>query len=155
MQFDECPHKNTAVASRIIRDGSVQYRRQCQDCGAGIGQFIKRELALMERVVTWNDTLEERWYAGQRERQQQAAEAERDERRSRYHEYLDSREWAVKRRKVLERDKWLCQGCLSSRATQVHHLTYAHVFDELFYELVSLCDDCHDKAHGATGESDE
>lgn len=64
-----------------------------------------------------------------------------------YDEYIRSTEWARLRKLVLERDQFLCQGCLMEKATQVHHLTYAHLGCELLYELVSLCRDCHELAH--------
>lgn len=58
--------------------------------------------------------------------------------------YLASDEWKWRRQMVLERDNYLCQGCLTNRATQVHHLTYKHWRNELLFELVSVCDGCHD-----------
>jgi replicative DNA helicase len=70
-----------------------------------------------------------------------------DARRKRYHEYLLSPEWMALRRKVLDRCGGLCEGCREERVTQVHHLTYAHVRNELLFELVGLCDACHERAH--------
>jgi 5-methylcytosine-specific restriction endonuclease McrA len=64
-----------------------------------------------------------------------------------YAEYLQSDVWREKRHQALERDEWTCQGCLERPATQVHHLTYDHVGAELLFELVSVCDDCHERAH--------
>jgi hypothetical protein len=64
-----------------------------------------------------------------------------------YNSYLQSDDWKVKRRKVYDRCRGLCEGCRDRPVTQVHHLTYVHVGDELLYELVGLCDDCHEKAH--------
>jgi hypothetical protein len=29
----------------------------------------------------------------------------------------------------------------------VHHLTYAHVFNEFLFELMAVCDECHDRLH--------
>jgi 5-methylcytosine-specific restriction endonuclease McrA len=64
-----------------------------------------------------------------------------------YSAYLQSDAWRAKRAQALKRDKGLCQGCLERPATQVHHLTYAHVGGELLFELASICDDCHERAH--------
>ena len=66
-------------------------------------------------------------------------------------------EWREKRRKVLERADWLCEGCRCRRTTQVHHLTYKHLGRELLFELVALCDVCHDVCHdkGSSGEAAE
>ena len=68
-------------------------------------------------------------------------------RREQYREYLLSPEWKALRRKVIDRCGGLCEGCREERVTQVHHLTYAHVRDELLFELVGLCDACHERAH--------
>ena len=61
-----------------------------------------------------------------------------------YEPYLNSDEWKSKRDLVLKRDSFLCQSCLTSKATQVHHTTYKHVFNEPLFELVSICKPCHD-----------
>lgn len=65
----------------------------------------------------------------------------------RYNAYLSSVAWKRKRSLVLERDNYVCQGCMQQRATQAHHLTYAHVGHELLFELVSVCDTCHHTLH--------
>ena len=65
-----------------------------------------------------------------------------------YHAYILSPEWGVKRAAVMARDKGICQGCLEKPAAQVHHLSYANLGNELLFELVALCKDCHTRAHG-------
>lgn len=60
-----------------------------------------------------------------------------------HNEYLQTSQWKNIRQKVLKRDNFLCQGCLENRATEVHHLTYAHHKNELMFELISVCYDCH------------
>lgn len=69
-----------------------------------------------------------------------------------YLAYLESEEWAELREKILERDNYVCQGCLEEEATQVHHKTYAHVFEEFAFELISLCERCHARYHGRDKE---
>jgi 5-methylcytosine-specific restriction endonuclease McrA len=64
-----------------------------------------------------------------------------------YSEYLNSAEWQLVRAKVMARCRGFCEGCGEARATQVHHLTYAHVGEEFLFELVGLCDACHDRIH--------
>lgn len=63
---------------------------------------------------------------------------------SEYNAYLKSPEWQKKRLLVIKRDKE-CQSCLSAPATQVHHLTYKHVYKEPLFELVGVCKTCHDQ----------
>ena len=67
--------------------------------------------------------------------------------RDNYNDYMQSPEWREKRKKVLQRDQYLCQGCLRERATQVHHLTYDHLGNEPLFELTSICDSCHEQCH--------
>ena len=64
-----------------------------------------------------------------------------------YARYLETSDWQIKRQQVLKRDNYICQGCLTNKATEVHHLTYDNVTDELLFQLVSVCRSCHDKIH--------
>lgn len=64
-----------------------------------------------------------------------------------YGAYLHGEKWAEKRRKVLARCNGRCEGCGNAKATVVHHLTYEHVYDEFLFELVGLCQKCHDRIH--------
>jgi hypothetical protein len=92
----------------------------------------------------------------ERRREQQQREwakrrAEREEQRRQwwdwYDRYLESPEWRARRKLVLRRAGGICEGCLERRATQVHHRTYEHVGDELCFELIAICDQCHDRVH--------
>lgn len=64
---------------------------------------------------------------------------------ARYNEHLASPEWQRLRRLVFERSHGLCEGCRVEVATQVHHLTYAHVGEEFLFELVAICRPCHER----------
>jgi hypothetical protein len=44
----------------------------------------------------------------------------------------------------MERDGDICQSCGVAVATQVHHLTYKHIFEEPLFDLVAICDECHE-----------
>lgn len=67
---------------------------------------------------------------------------------AKYAAYLTSPDWRRRRELVFKRDSYKCQGCLTALAEVVHHRTYEHVGNELLYELVALCQSCHDRAHG-------
>lgn len=54
----------------------------------------------------------------------------------------------MKRRKIIDRCNGRCEGCGEAPVAQVHHLTYEHVGDEFLFELVGLCNRCHDRMHG-------
>ena len=90
---------------------------------------------------------QEREYA--RRNAEYEARRARDDREWRewYDLYLRSPEWAERRRLVLERASGRCEGCRKRGATQVHHLTYTHVGNELLFELVAICRSCHERIH--------
>jgi 5-methylcytosine-specific restriction endonuclease McrA len=89
---------------------------------------------------------EAEWAARSAEYEAQRAEENRQW-WERYDDYLQSPEWAEKRRRVLERANHICEGCAAAPAVQVHHLTYQHVGDELLWELRAVCLSCHERAH--------
>lgn len=64
-----------------------------------------------------------------------------------YNLYLKSPEWFEKRNAVLQRDQYKCRNCDSKKNIQVHHKTYANVYNERLTDLVTLCDECHKKYH--------
>ena len=44
---------------------------------------------------------------------------------------------------------------MKNKATQVHHLTYQHVFAEFAFELVAVCDECHARLHPRNDNDEE
>jgi hypothetical protein len=73
------------------------------------------------------------------------------ERNSRYREYLNSLEWKSRRQAVRERCKGICERCSKYLVDEVHHLTYANVFNEPLEDLQGLCRPCHSFTHGGSG----
>lgn len=65
-----------------------------------------------------------------------------------YAAYLCSRQWAVKKREVLERANGLCERCKCNPPENVHHLTYARKYNELLTDLAAWCRECHAFTHG-------
>lgn len=153
MEQGVCGHPKVAMTERRASNGAIHYQEQCQTCGAKIGNFVKKEIAQRASTINFNQTLYDEGCARESTVFAQERASELAERRAVYAEYLNSAEWRRRRQQVLERENHRCQGCRATRATQVHHLTYAHVRDELLYELVALCDDCHAKAHGESPSS--
>ena len=64
-----------------------------------------------------------------------------------YDEYLRSPEWKAKRQIVIKRENNICQGCMNHQIEEVHHSTYSNIGDELLFQLVGLCSNCHRKTH--------
>jgi len=60
--------------------------------------------------------------------------------------YYKSKQWKLKRQKILNRDKGICQEC-GEIGNTVHHLTYKNFKKEQPKDLVCLCKKCHDKIH--------
>ncbi len=70
--------------------------------------------------------------------------------REKYDNYLKSDEWKEKRKRILERDNYICQCCLINKATEVHHLSYHIDHDEPAFDLISVCRLCHEKITSRT-----
>lgn len=66
---------------------------------------------------------------------------------SRYQRYLRSPQWREKRRRILIRCKHKCERCGLWRAVNVHHLTYARLYDEPLSDLMAVCIRCHQELH--------
>jgi HNH endonuclease len=64
-----------------------------------------------------------------------------------YHWYLGSAFWRERREFILQRAGHICEKCGKRPATEVHHLTYVRVFQELPSDLVALCKACHAEIH--------
>jgi 5-methylcytosine-specific restriction endonuclease McrA len=101
------------------------------------------DLTIQDR---WNEKLREYWEQQVQERVQERVQ-QNDVRQQEYSEYLRTEQWQSKRRLVFQRAKNLCEGCRCAQATEVHHVSYEHFKDELLFELVALCFDCHRKVH--------
>ncbi len=146
-----CEHPTERVTlTRFTKiNGTVEYRKQCLTCGESVAVVKANTIPAAEKASLTEfdrDIKQERgaaWRARYEELKAAHDEARRSERNEEYQEYLRSMEWARKRQVVLVRDDWLCQGCRRARATEVHHLTYDHIFHEFLFELVALCAECH------------
>lgn len=64
----------------------------------------------------------------------------------RYRDYLDSPEWKVKRRELIEAAGRRCQRCEMAGALRVHHLSYDRLGHELPSDLEVICKLCHPEA---------
>lgn len=65
-----------------------------------------------------------------------------------------SKAWKRKRKAILKRDGYVCRDCKRygrrRDATTVHHIKHLDEHPELALtpsNLISLCSDCHNKAH--------
>ncbi|MGO9461359.1 MAG: HNH endonuclease [Rhodomicrobium sp.] len=148
-----CSHSRKELRQKRNRGGALQYISQCLDCGRAVGLFLKHSPEL-EKVPTWDDQIEDDYHANRERRRKAILQKHVRIQRTRsegfwreYNAYLESKEWREKRERVLKRENGQCEGCGIKPATQVHHRTYAHVFNEFLFELVAVCDDCHEQLH--------
>ncbi len=62
---------------------------------------------------------------------------------------LDPKEYAIVRKRVLERDGWRCQDCGAMKDLQVHHVKpRSQLGGDVMHNLITLCANCHGKSHG-------
>jgi hypothetical protein len=140
----KCAHEQSELRVRITVSGSKQYVDQCVECGRATSSPVAHNHARVRALtaeVPFDPTLHDRWFEryriarGQRDTAWFAA----------YNAYLQTEAWRERRRLVMQRAGDVCEGCRQQPATQVHHLTYQHVSEEFLWELVAICDACHER----------
>lgn len=149
--MEDCNHPNTETRKMSHCN---QIKLQCLDCGAAVGNPI-RHAAIEAHVLAEIEEFDYEFRDLMRERQAEIFRQEQESRRMewesgrlhRYAAYLKTPEWRERRAKVIDRENGLCQGCREKRITEIHHLTYDNRGDELLFQLVGLCSDCHAKLH--------
>ncbi|PQO28079.1 hypothetical protein C5Y96_17050 [Blastopirellula marina] len=74
---------------------------------------------------------------------------------SKYEDYLGSDEWRAIRRAKVQQAAGRCERCSANdcqedRGDHMHHLTYAHIYDEANHmdDLMLVCKECHEYLHG-------
>lgn len=153
--MEQCDH-NFILCRRVLSNLSVQYGNQCQTCGTW--NAVKKKSLMPQEMLNapdFDDSISIAYFEKRQEEYRKDFSAsvidrmvELREKNAKwwadYNEYLRSDKWRDKRARVLERDARICQACLKRSATQVHHKTYDHVFDEPLFDLISICDVCHD-----------
>jgi hypothetical protein len=146
-----CDCEDVQYRLRILSNGTKQYGKHCQRCGKW--SAVKKTVVPFDAdVKEFDPSIRERFHERARkifEERREALESERREQQQKwwddYSDYLLSAAWQSKRRRVLDRDCHICQACRRKKATEVHHLSYKHVFNEPLFELISVCHECHEK----------
>jgi hypothetical protein len=127
-----CGKSRESCPGKLERDGLDQI--DCKGCLNGIEADHRRQ----RQQVEWEHEQAVREAQRQRESERWWAQ---------YNAYLESPQWRRRRELVLSRAGGVCEGCGERRAVQVHHRTYEHVRNELLWELVAVCEDCHRRCH--------
>jgi hypothetical protein len=150
IEYFVCEHKNFKPILLEMSNGKFMVKKYCLDCEHTFDNPLKQGgIDLKKLHKTTNEDYH--CYRSKKDHSDQKAIAELTSGRhklsslvckSEYSDYLNSEDWREKRLKILDRDKKVCQIC-GNLAECVHHLTYAHVRNEYFFELISLCNSCH------------
>lgn len=156
----DCAHVNSEIRWRTLSNGSRQAWRQCLCCFQIVGSAVKHADVPVDAPTFDEHAREDHWLQRSRARSAQY-QAQREqyhsERRQELLDYCDTIEWRRKREAVLDRDNYQCQArlpCCIGRASQAHHLTYARVFDEPLFDLISVCRPCHERLHATRNDRD-
>jgi hypothetical protein len=137
----ECEYEST---KRTILGGNTIAWSQCKICFQGKAEKINGRN--LDHLPDFDDTSPRIHDIKERIRVTKL-ESDRSEFFLWYSEYLLTPEWRAKREKVMARCKGVCEGCSVRPASQVHHLSYAHVGNEFLWELVGICNECHNQVH--------
>lgn len=63
-----------------------------------------------------------------------------------YDSYINSEVWREKARRIRERDGYRCRICGAMDVPlEVHHITYARLYEERDEDLLAVCPECHRK----------
>lgn len=153
MREPECQHLQSEVRWRLQSNGVRIYQRQCLCCHQVVGTAVKHSEVKGE-VPPFDVEAREAYWRNHCDANLRRLDDERAQRleeyRARYRDYLQTAKWARKRSAVLKRDCFVCQAAIEGcthNATDVHHKTYANVFDEPLFDLIAVCRNCHERLH--------
>ena len=151
-----CNHVGTRLVVRQISTGPRR-AHQCLRCGTMTNNPISAEdkKRQFDDLPKFDESIGKRWNESRHAAMELAATIAAEKRQQKlddqnrqwwdwYNQYTQSISWRVRRKKTLERDGYRCQACLENEATEVHHLTYAHAGCEPLFDLISVCNNCHE-----------
>lgn len=154
-----CPTPRVIQVKRTYDGSKIYAYEQCSTCGLKIKGPISQKGLNMNSLPLFDEelsnALNEEIYKEYFAIQEELGDIKKNSFFSKYEEYLNSNIWKDKRDRVLKRDNYVCQACLRNKATEVHHKTYKHVFDEPLFELTSVCRSCHEKITKMDNEKDK
>ena len=132
-------------------------RAQCVHCGEIVGAAIKKENFSESEIAAlpqWDDEQKGRHWGRFQEEWKKIEDGAHQQAlaqfRKQYEAYRKTDAWKRRCELVMLRAQGICEGCRTSRATEVHHVSYEHCGEEFLFELVAICRPCHDRVH-ATG----
>lgn len=153
--FPRCGCLRVELRRRTNRGGAVSAVEQCLLCGRAKRTIPRNQLSVAINLLPpWNESLVEAWRVRMHDHAQKARDwyenwksQEEVRWRQRYEQHLLSEKWQQLRRKVFLRSGGVCEGCAERRATEVHHLTYVRLGNEMLFDLAAVCSQCHEIIH--------
>ena len=151
-KFKFCVHENKEIRYKEASNKTKMYCWQCTYCGEQLRQDNKlwiphNSIPDIKTIKPFNNDIRETRSELTSALKNRLYEAKNEQFWIEYPDYLQSPEWKAKRVLVLNRSAGMCEACGEKRATQIHHLTYAHKYNEFLFELVAVCDTCHTRLH--------
>jgi len=153
-----CAHPKVELRKRTKKNKAISYVMQCLVCGKATSRDITKETAFLNNnniePEPFDENLKANWENSRNKEANLILGKDKQEREARrakfwqwYDNYLNTQEWQKKRKLVLERANHTCEGCGINSAEKVHHLTYRHKGHEFLFELIAVCNECHDRIH--------
>ena len=147
-----CKDHNMEFVKVMQSDGKFYIKKQCINCGFSRGGGLpKNSVKNLDILPIFNQKLyDERRIATnlistelQDFKNTKNVNSEKNKFLNEHNKYLQTDTWKKKRLLVLKRDNYLCQSCLEDKATEVHHLSYKFWKNEPLFDLISVCNPCH------------
>jgi hypothetical protein len=153
-----CCEKQNRISVRFQQvGGSLVHRKACTNCKQVFGKPIKKDFdfdtfpfysqdAFIKNQKEFNESYNLLFNALENLKKE-FNKNNTEQWWKDYNEYLQTYKWQLIRKMVLEREKYICQGCGIAKANHVHHTTYENLGHELLFQLIALCVPCHNKLH--------
>ena len=154
-----CPHEKTSYYYIVKSNGEYAYMELCSLCGERKDKskvWIKASSIPFNAVITkYTDEIKKDFANKKNIIQEEIRNIkyaiEMSDKYQEYEKYLLSPEWQEKRRiRMLFNDRNFngkCEICFKNEATQIHHMTYAQLYNEWVFDLAAICSDCHERIH--------
>lgn len=149
--YPQCDHKKTEMRYKMCSNGTKHLCIQCLICGARTTgtNWLPQEGVDMSSVKPLDESLEREYTKKTASERNAKLKEEKRLRHLEYERYIrESPDWWSIRERVMRRDNHWCQACFEKTATEVHHTTYANLYQEILWELKAVCSECHRKIHG-------
>lgn len=152
-----CENHNPVYVKFTHQNNSIHIRKQCMSCGKIDSKYYQKESLnnweafpmadLSHRKLNENidyTKIQEVFKRYDTKSKEVNKNVNFNKFLEEHTQYLKTEDWKKRRTLVLKRDNYLCQSCLENKATEVHHKSYRYWKNEPLFELISVCNNCHE-----------